>query len=418
MSTTPTLADAPWLTSGPAVRVLALLNADGEEARVVGGAVRNTLLGLATGDIDIATTALPEEVIRRAAAARIKSVPTGIAHGTVTLVIDGHPIEVTTLRQDVETFGRKATVAFGRDWRLDAERRDFTINGLSVDAAGEVYDYVGGLADIAERRVRFIGDPDRRIAEDYLRILRFFRFSAAYGEGDLDRDGYLACIRGRAGLSHLSAERIGMEMRKLLVAKNALGAVVAMRDAGLLLPILIGVAYPATLAAMIAIEQARGLAPDAMLRLGALAVAVTEDARRLGARLRLTNAEIRMLDSMGHRWWRLAGMDEATAQKRLYRLGEARFRDRVMLAWARAGQGADAGYWSNLLALPERWPVPSFPLKAADFTARGFTEGPALGHVLSLAEDAWLAAGFPSDPAALALIADQTAARFARDHKL
>ncbi|MGB3867723.1 MAG: CCA tRNA nucleotidyltransferase [Xanthobacteraceae bacterium] len=418
MSTTLTLADAPWLTSGPAVRALALLNADGEEARVVGGAVRNTLLGLAPGDIDIATTALPEEVVRRAAVARIKSVPTGIAHGTVTLVIDGHPVEVTTLRQDVETFGRKATVAFGRDWRLDAERRDFTVNGLSVDAAGTVYDYVGGLADIARRRVRFIGDPDRRIAEDYLRILRFFRFFAAYGEGDLDRDGYLACIRNRAGLSQLSAERIGMEMRKLLVAENALGAVVAMRDAGLMLPILIGVAYPATLKAMIAIERARGLAPDAMLRLGALAVAVTEDARRISARLRLTNAEIRMLDSMGHRWWRLSGMDEATAQKRLYRLGEARFRDRVMLAWARAGQLADAGYWSNLLALPERWPVPPFPLKAADFTARGFTEGPALGHVLSLAEDAWLAAGFPSDQVALAAIADQTAARFARDHKL
>ncbi|MBN8963708.1 MAG: CCA tRNA nucleotidyltransferase [Rhizobiales bacterium] len=418
MTETATLHDAPWLTSGPAARVLALLNADGEEARVVGGAVRNALLRLPPGDIDIATTAVPDEVVRRATAARIKSVPTGIAHGTVTLVVDGQPFEVTTLREDVETFGRKATVAFGRDWVRDAERRDFTINGLSVDAAGVIHDHVGGLADLTERRVRFVGDPDRRIAEDYLRILRFFRFSAAYGAGTLDRDGYLACIRGRAGLSQLSAERIGMEMRKLLVAENALDAVVAMRDGGLLLPILVGVAYPATLAAMIEIERMRGLKSDAMLRLGALAVAVTEDARRLGARLRLSNSDIKMLDSMGHRWWRLAGMDEATAQKRLYRLGEARFRDRVMLAWARAGLGADPTYWQHLIALPNRWPIPVFPLKAADFIARGFAEGPALGHVLSLAEDAWLAAGFPDDPVALSAIADQTAARFARDHKL
>src|SRR6266571_2591851 len=169
MSAAGSLGDAPWLKSGAAARVLALLNGNGEEARVVGGAVRNALLNLPTGDIDIATTAVPEEVIRRAKAAGIKSVPTGIEHGTVTLVVDGHPFEVTTLREDTETFGRKAKVAFGRDWVRDAERRDFTINGLSVDAQGMVHDYVGGLADIAARRVRFIGDPDRRIAEDYLR---------------------------------------------------------------------------------------------------------------------------------------------------------------------------------------------------------------------------------------------------------
>ena len=177
------LADAPWLRSGPAGRVLALLNGDGEEARVIGGAVRNALLKLPVADIDIATTALPDEVIRRAQAAGIKSVPTGIEHGTVTLVVDKQPFEVTTLREDTETFGRKAKVAFGRDWVRDAERRDFTINGLSVDADGVVHDYVGGLADIEARRVRFIGDAGERIAEDYLRILRFFRIHAAYGDG-------------------------------------------------------------------------------------------------------------------------------------------------------------------------------------------------------------------------------------------
>src|SRR5260370_22996395 len=191
MSHTRVLDDAPWLTSGSSARVLELLGGNGEEARVVGGAVRNALMKIPTGDIDIATTALPSEVIRRARAASIKSVPTGIEHGTVTLVVDGQPFEVTTLREDTETFGRKARVAFGRDWVSDAERRDFTINGLSVDAAGVVHDHVGGLDDIAARRVRFIGDPGERISEDYLRILRFFRIHAAYGAGQPDRAGYL-----------------------------------------------------------------------------------------------------------------------------------------------------------------------------------------------------------------------------------
>src|ERR1700726_4625480 len=222
------LDDAPWLKAGPAARVLELLNGGGEEARVVGGAVRNALLKIPTGDIDIATTALPDEVIRRARAAGIKSVPTGIEHGTVTLVVDGQPFEVTTLREDIETFGRKAKVAFGRDWARDAERRDFTINGMSVDVNGVVHDYVGGLDDIAARRVRFIGDPDRRIAEDYLRILRFFRIHAAFGAGEPDRAGYLACIAGRAGLASLSAERVRMEILKLMVADGAVGGITAM----------------------------------------------------------------------------------------------------------------------------------------------------------------------------------------------
>jgi poly(A) polymerase len=410
--------DAPWLKSGPTARVLELLNGSGEEARVVGGAVRNALLRIPTGDIDIATTALPAEVIRRAKAAGIKSVPTGIDHGTVTLVVDAQPFEVTTLREDTETFGRRAKVAFGRDWVADAERRDFTINGLSVDANGVVHDHVGGLDDIRAKRVRFIGDPDLRIAEDYLRILRFFRIHAAFGAGEPDRDGYLACIRARTGLAGLSAERVRMEMLKLMVAQGAAGATAAMAEGGLLLPILGGVAYTGPFAAMIAAERSLGLEPDAVRRLGALAVAVTEDARRVATRLRLTNAETRALDSMGHRWWRLAGMDEATARRRLYRLGADRYRDRLMLAWARAGADVDSALWRELATLPERWRAPKFPLKAADFVARGIAEGPALGHVLQLAEDAWLAANFPLDEAALKTIADQTVTRFTRDHRL
>ena len=412
------LDDAPWLRSGPAARVLALLNGDGEEARVVGGAVRNALLGVAIGDLDIATTAVPTEVIRRAKAAHIKSVPTGIEHGTVTLVVESKPYEVTTLREDVETFGRKAKVAFGRDWARDAARRDFTINGLSVDAGGVVHDHVGGLADIAARRVRFIGDADSRIAEDYLRILRFFRIHAAYGAGVPDRAGYLACIKGRAGLASLSAERLRMELIKLMIAPGAAEAVVAMADGGLLLPLFGGVAYTGPFAAMIAAERALELEPSAIRRLGALAVAVTEDAKRLSARLRLTNQETRTLDSMGHRWWRLAGMDEARARRRLYRLGADRYRDRLLLAWARSGDAPDCETWRELAALPQRWSAPKFPLKAADFARRGIAEGPALGHVLALAEDAWLAADFPSDAGAVEAIADHTVSRFNRDHRL
>ena len=407
--------DAPWLKSGPAASVLGLLNSNGEEARVVGGAVRNALLGIPTGDIDIATTALPNEVIRRAKAAGIKSVPTGIEHGTVTLVVDAHPFEVTTLREDTETFGRKAKVAFGRDWVGDAHRRDFTINALSVDLAGVVYDYVGGLPDIAERRVRFIGDPARRIEEDYLRILRFFRIHAAFGAGEVDRAGYLACIAARAGLGTLSAERMRMEVLKLLVADGAVGAVTAMAEGGFLQAIFGGVAYVGPFAAMIVAERELGLKADPIRRLAALAVAVTEDARRLATRLRLSNAEAKRLDSMGHRWWRLADMDEARAKRRLYRLGEEAYRERLLLAWARAAGNRDSVPWREFATLPQRWSAPKFPLKAADFIARGIGEGPALGHVLTLAEDAWLAADFPLDAAALASIVDQTVARVTRD---
>jgi poly(A) polymerase len=417
MNETRVLADAPWLTSGPASRVLALLNGEGEEARVVGGAVRNALLKIPVGDIDIATTALPDEVIRRAKAAHIKSVPTGIEHGTVTLVVEGHPFEVTTLREDTETFGRKAKVAFGRDWVRDAERRDFTINGLSVDAACVVHDHVGGLADIAARRVRFIGNAAERITEDYLRILRFFRIHAAYGAGEPDRRGLLACIGGRAGLASLSAERVRMEMLKLAVAAGARDAVIAMADSGLLQAIVGGVAYTGPFAAMIEVERLLGERPDAMRRLGALAVAVTEDAKRVALRLRLTNVETKAMDSMGHRWWRLSGMDEPTAKRRLYRLGAEAYRNRLMLAWARAG-GRDDANWREMATLPQRWSAPKFPLKAADFIARGIAEGPALGHVLTIAEDAWLADGFPLEPDVVSGIADQTVARFARDHRL
>jgi poly(A) polymerase len=221
--------DAAWLREPPLSEILSLLDKAGEEARVVGGAIRNTLLGEPRGDVDIATTAVPAEVMRRAERAGFKPVPTGIEHGTVTVVADGRPFEVTTLREDIETFGRHARVVFGRSWRRDAERRDFTMNALSASRDGTIHDYVGGRADIAARRVRFIGNPATRIAEDYLRILRFFRFHAAYGEGAPDPDALVACVAARAGLEQLSRERIRMELIRLLVTKGAASMLAVMR---------------------------------------------------------------------------------------------------------------------------------------------------------------------------------------------
>ena len=256
------LGDAVWLTQGPLARLLAVLDRDGEEARVVGGAVRNALIGEPIAEIDVATTAVPDEVLRRVTAAGFKPVPTGIEHGTITVVIDRHPFEVTTLRQDVETYGRHAKVAFGRDWKTDAERRDFTINALSAARDGTVYDYVGGLADLEARRVRFIGDPAKRIAEDYLRILRFFRFHAAYGHGHPDPEGLAACIAGRDGLDQLSRERVRMELMKLLLAPHAAPTLTAMTDSGLLVRFIGGVPYLASFGNMVKVEAAIGVPAD------------------------------------------------------------------------------------------------------------------------------------------------------------
>ncbi len=401
----PTFTDAPWLREGATARVLALLNDGGEEARIVGGAVRNALLGLPQGDIDIATTALPEEVVRRATQAGIKCVPTGIEHGTVMLVRDGRSFEVTTLREDIETFGRKAKVAFGRSWQHDAQRRDFTMNALSVDAAGLVHDYVGGLDDLKVRRVRFIGEADKRIAEDYLRILRFFRIHAEYGEGAPDADGLLACIRGRAGLAMLSAERVRAELLKLVMARHAVASLAHMSETGILLTLLGGVPRLASFANMIKAEKSAGVAPDAVRRLGALAVVVVEDAERLTGRLRLANVEAAQLASMADRWWSPPADDNA-ARARLYRLGADRYRDRILLGWARDGHGADRAHWHDLATLPQRWTPPVFPLKSADFTARGIEKGPALGVAMRAAEEAWIAQGFPLLPEALSAIVE------------
>jgi poly(A) polymerase len=405
------LGEAAWLTAGALPRLLGVLDRDGEEARVVGGAVRNVLLGMPIAEVDVATTAVPEEVVKRVTAAGFKPVPTGIEHGTVTVVIDKQPFEVTTLRKDVETYGRHAKVEFGRDWKADAERRDFTINALSATHDGTVYDYAGGLDDLSRRRVRFIGDPAKRIAEDYLRILRFFRFHAAYGTSDHpDAVGLAACIAGRNGLDQLSRERVRMEMLKLVVAPHAVPTLISMTDAGLLLRVLGGVSYLASFENMAKVEAAIGVEPNSVRRLGALAVAIPEDAERLWQKLRLANSEHERLASMGEGWGRISPLyGERAAQALLYRLRPQQFTDRVLLGWARSDATAHDPEWHALATLPQRWSAPVFPLKAADFMKRGVPQGPALGAAIAAAEQAWIMTGFPDDQAALDAIAEEAA---------
>ncbi len=403
------LSHAGWLKNDAVAGLLALLNRGGEEARVVGGAVRNALMDRAVAEIDIATTAEPPEVIRRAEAAGYKAVPTGVEHGTVTVVIDGRPFEVTTLRVDVETYGRKAKVVFGRDWAKDAERRDFTINALSVSADGKVHDYVGGLADITARKVRFIGDPEQRITEDYLRILRFFRFHAQYGEGPLDLAGLLACIRARGGLDQLSRERVRMEMLKLIGGPHPAPTLAVMAECGILGMVLGGAPYLASFENVVKAEAALGTEPDTTRRLGALGVWVLEDAERLSERLRLSNAEVERLLKLEY-WWRVKPASGVHAARTLlYLLGPGSFVDRVLVAWSRSDAGVADQTWRELATLPQRWTAPRFPLRATDFISRGVPKAPAMGVALRLAEQAWIDADFPSDAAAIDAIADRAA---------
>ncbi|GLK78509.1 CCA tRNA nucleotidyltransferase [Methylopila turkensis] len=398
--------DAPWLAKRPLSDLLAVLDSDGEEARIAGGAVRDAALGLPRGDVDIATTATPDEVVRRASAAGWKTAPTGLDHGTVTVIARGHPFEVTTLRRDVATDGRRATVAFTRDWAEDAARRDLTMNGLYLDRAGHVHDHVGGLDDLRAGRARFIGDPDERIREDYLRILRFFRFHARFARGPIDAAGFHAAIANRAGLRRLSRERVRAELLKLLVAPDAPATVRVMAEAGLLGLVLGGVARLVRFERLAALDAGG----DALLRLAALGLFVAEDAERLQERLRLSKAEARRLAAIGDARPPLApAMGEAAARVALYRLGAPAFRDRATLARAEAGAGEGDAGWAELLALPERWPPPAPPFAAKDFLARGVSAGPALGQALKAAEEAWIAAGFPAGADEVSALLDAVA---------
>jgi poly(A) polymerase len=381
--------------------VFAALAQRGIVARAVGGAVRNALLGRPVVDVDLATPARPEEVIAAAEAGKLRVVPTGIAHGTVTVISGDQSYEVTTLREDVETHGRHATVAFTDDWAADARRRDFTINALYCSATGEIFDPLAGYGDIVARRVRFIGDAEQRIREDYLRILRFFRFNAEYGTGQPDTEGLSACVRERAGLAILSRERVRDELLRLLVAARGVALIGVMADYGLLPQVLGAAPRPDLLRGLADLEDALGRAPDAMLRLAALVVEVPEDADQLRDRLRLANDEhARLVRLASSRADISPGAPELAAKAYLYAEGEAAYRDLLLMTWARSG-GAPDPSWRDRLGLPERWQPPRFPLGGTDVMALGVPAGPAIGTILRKLEAWWIATDFTADPEAL-----------------
>jgi poly(A) polymerase len=396
------LDDASWLTRAETRAVFAALAQQGIAARAVGGAVRNALLSRPVTDIDLATPARPEEVMAAARAAGLVAIPTGLAHGTVTIVANSVPYEVTTLREDVETHGRHATVAFTDDWSADARRRDFTINALYCSAEGEVFDPLDAYPDLAQRRVRFIGEARARIREDYLRILRFFRLTADYGEGAPDAEGLAACVAERAGLGQLSAERVRQEMVRLLVAARGPELVHAMLGYGLITLVLPAAPRPAILDRVAALEAALGLVPDAMLRLAALAVEVPEDADRLRDRLRLSNDEhARLARAASHAPDLGPKAPERVAKACFYADGEAGYRERVLMAWARSADPPVSEDWRERLALPERWQPPRFPLGGADVMALGLPAGPRVGELLRALEAWWIAGDFTADEVAL-----------------
>lgn len=407
----PSLAGESWLLRAETQAVFRALADAGFEARAVGGVVRNALMRLPTTDIDLATPAEPQAVIDACAAAGLATYPTGLAHGTVTVVARGHPIEVTTLRRDIETFGRHAKVAFTDDWAADAARRDFTMNALYCSANGTLHDPLGGYPDLLARRVRFIGDARARIREDYLRILRFFRFHAAYGTGTPDPADLKACIGERDGLARLSAERVRAELLKLLVAPGAPTAVRVMADSGILAEVLGVAPRPGIFEAVTQRDQGGETSPDAVLRLSALALAVVDDIPRIADRLRLSNAErdaLLVIDepllAVFH------GLDEAGARRRLYREGAVNWRRMVTAASALTPDDHPAVPWSTLEELSVRWPSPTLPVSGADLIAAGIAPGPTIGRLLAELESWWVEADFPAEPAVRARLAALVAA--------
>lgn len=395
-------------------RLFAALAATGCEARVVGGAVRDALLGLKPKEIDLATTALPEAVAKAAADAGLKTVPTGIAHGTVTVVVEGTPYEVTTLREDVETYGRAAKVRFGADFEKDALRRDFTVNALSLAPDGRLFDYTDGKADLEARRIRFIGDPATRIAEDYLRILRFFRFHAAIGEGALDRDGLHAAILARENLNMLSRERVRAELLKLLVARRAAATIREMSQAGII-EVLVGIDYPGRLERVAALEETGGRVADPPLRLAALAIETREDADRLRERLRLSNAEYERLAVAAGLRERLHDRKEPLAPQELTELlfldGRQAVFDALALMQADSGDSAERARWRAAAQFIEGAETPTFPIKGSDLVALGVAPGQNMGATLKRLQAKWIRAGFPRDPRQVLQLLDDVAGR-------
>ncbi|MFC0686049.1 CCA tRNA nucleotidyltransferase [Novosphingobium clariflavum] len=372
----PTRIAPEWMHREDIAALIDTLGA--QNVRFVGGAVRDTLLGLPVKDIDMATTLEPDEVMIRLKRADIHRVPTGIDHGTVTAVLPGGPVEITTLRHDVSTDGRRATVAFAEDWRDDAARRDFTINALYADPlSGEIADYFGGLADLAARRVRFIGDARQRIREDHLRILRYFRFQARFGSRPADEEAESACSELAATLKGLSRERVGMEMMNLLGLPDPAPTVARMAELGVL-AVILPEADPAALAALVRAEQAQAIAADPLRRLAALLPAHVPLAEQIASRFRLSGAQKKRLALA-------AGREAAPGEARAlaYRLGHDGALDRLLIA------GADAASITG-------WQIPEFPLKGGQIVARGVGAGPQVARLLRRVEERWIAEGFPA----------------------
>ncbi|WP_019218954.1 CCA tRNA nucleotidyltransferase [Bartonella florencae] len=396
-----------WLQHDDLQTLLHILSLDGEEARVVGGAVRNQLLGQPIRDIDIATTCLPQQIIARVEEAGFKAIPTGLAFGTVTVVSVSCSYEVTTLRSDVETDGRHAKVAFGRDWQKDAERRDFTINALYCDAAGRLYDDVGGLKDIASRTVRFIGIAENRIQEDYLRILRFFRFFAWYGAGRPDPQGLKACVCLKDGLQKLSSERIWAEMKKLLAAVDPIRALLWMRQSGVLTRI-----FPETekwgidaIHSLVKTEQVLGWEADPLLRLESLFPPDPVRLHEMARRLRLSHKETTRLKEWVELEMIHQDCSDGFVQKLIYFHGRQPVLDQLSLSVAVA-RGAvleesealqKAANYIRLYQLAQKWQIPTFPVNGKDLIQKGFSKGVQLGEKLKELETMWIESGFLID---------------------
>lgn len=396
-----TIGVAPWMALPETQAVIAALEAAGFPgcARFVGGCVRNTLMGKPIDDIDIATVLTPDEVIQALGAARLRAVPTGVDHGTVTAVSGGRPYEITTLRRDVSTDGRRAVVAFTQDWEEDAQRRDFRFNALYADIHGRVYDPTGeGINDAREGRVVFVGDPEGRIREDYLRILRFFRFHAWYGRGEADHDALVACEALKGGIETLAAERIQKELLKLLAAEDPRPALRLMAATGVLSAILPVVQSLARFEGLMTIETEQLFQNDPELRLAALIPDDPGIAGQVADRLRLSNAlKERLVQAAGTSPRIVSWMSPRETRRAVYALGLRTFSDRVKLAWAASGRSAATPQWRGLLALGESWTPPALPLTGDEVLRAGVPKGPMVGAVMREVELWWIDQDFIDD---------------------
>ncbi|RAK61768.1 CCA tRNA nucleotidyltransferase [Phenylobacterium hankyongense] len=398
---TETLGRRPWMTAPETAAVLDALEAAGGPgcARFVGGCVRNALIGRPIADIDIATVLTPQQVTQALEAAGIRAVPTGVDHGTVTAVCRHKPFEITTLRRDVATDGRRAVVAFTTDWLEDAQRRDFTLNALYAARDGGIFDPTGhGVADARAGRIVFVGEPEQRLREDYLRILRFFRFLAWYGSGPPDAAAVAACEALKDQVATLAAERISSELLKLLAADDPRASVALMARTGVLGVVLPGPLNLERLDGLVEIESEQLFETDAVLRLAALLPDDQVGAAQAAERLRLSNADRdRIVAALAPTPALKSWMSPREIRRAVYRVGQKAFRDRAKLAWAAAGRTAVTPQWRGMIALGEGWSPPSFPLSGDDVVAAGVPRGPMVGQVLREVEDWWIDHDFLDD---------------------